>query len=298
LSNENPNQEQMKDFLAQSKPAGNPLQQYMRTPQIYITLPSKGKYWDPGSIEIPINGEVPILSMSSLDELTLKSPDALMNGQAVVDVIHSCVPCIKDAWGMPITDLDTILIAIRIATYGENMEYSSSCPECKEFNEYEIDLKRFLEAKVDLSLYDSPVVWENLIFKLRPQTYRITNNNNLEVFEQQRIVTVVNDQSLDAEIKVQKFNEIFKKMTELTMRNITQSIEYIETNGEKVTNRIYINDFIANSDVKAFKDIKDRHSQLDNSVPDKTVHTTCPDCQHKYVIPFTFDHANFFALAS
>ena len=67
---------------------------------------------------------------------------------------------------------------------------------------------------------------------------------------------------------------------------------------QQKNNLIYINDFIANSDVKAFKDIKDRHSQLDNSVPDKTVHTTCPDCQHKYVIPFTFDHANFFALAS
>ena len=298
MNNENPNQEQMKDFLSQSKPTGNPLQQYMRTPQIYVTLPSQGKYWKSGSIEMPINGEVPILSMTSLDELVLKSPDALMNGQAVVDVIQHCVPCIKDAWEMPVIDLDTILIAIRIATYGENMEYSSNCPECKELNEYEIDLKNFLELKVNLTLFDTPVVWNDLSFKLKPQIYRYVNNNNLEVFEQQRIVTVVEDQTIDAELKVQRFNEIFKKMTELTMRNVNDSIEYIEVGGEKVTNRLHINEFIANSDVKVFSDIQSRQTEIDVSVPEKEVKTVCPDCQHKYTIPFTFDHSNFFALAS
>ena len=277
MNNENPNQEQMKDFLAQSKPTGNPLQQYMRTPQIYVTLPSQGKYWKSGSIEMPINGEVPILSMTSLDELVLKSPDALMNGQAVVDVIQHCVPCIKDAWEMPVIDLDTILIAIRIATYGENMEYSSNCPECKELNEYEIDLKNFLELKVNLTLFDTPVVWNDLSFKLKPQIYRYVNNNNLEVFEQQRIVTVVEDQTIDAELKVQRFNEIFKKMTELTMRNVNDSIEYIEVGGEKVTNRLHINEFIANSDVKVFSDIQSRQTEIDVSVPEKEVKTVCPD---------------------
>jgi hypothetical protein len=63
--------------------------------------------------------------MTAKDELMLKTPDALMNGQATVEVIKSCVPSIKNPWHMPSIDIDTILIAIRIATYGENMEFSS-----------------------------------------------------------------------------------------------------------------------------------------------------------------------------
>jgi len=97
------------------------LSRYIRQPQIYITLPSGGKYWPAGSLEMPINGEIPVLSMSSYDELVLKTPDALMNGQSVVDIIQSCIRNIKDAWAMPVVDLDYCLIAIRIASYGESM---------------------------------------------------------------------------------------------------------------------------------------------------------------------------------
>jgi hypothetical protein len=102
----------------------NPLNQYLRQPAIHLKLPSGGEYWPMGTLEMPITGEVPILPMSTRDEIVLNTPDALMNGQGVVDVIHSCVPNIKNAWAMPAMDLDAVLIAIRIATYSEKMSYS------------------------------------------------------------------------------------------------------------------------------------------------------------------------------
>ena len=119
----------------------NPLTSFMRQPKIYIRLPSNGKYWPDGSIDMPDNGELPIYSMTAKDELTLKTPDALLNGQAVVDIIQSCVPNIKNAWVTPNIDLDTLLVALRIATYGEMMEISHTVPGTSEEVTHNIDLR-------------------------------------------------------------------------------------------------------------------------------------------------------------
>ena len=108
--------------VAQMQNSQNPLQRFMRQPSIYIKLPSNGVFWAQGAVEMPVSGEIPVLPMSTTDEITLNTPDALMNGVGVVDMIHSCCPNIKNAWEIPVTDLDIILIAIRIASYGEKME--------------------------------------------------------------------------------------------------------------------------------------------------------------------------------
>ena len=57
-------------------------------------------------------------------------------------------------------------------------------------------------------------------------------------------------------------------------------------------------DFIENSDRKIF-DALEKHSQkITNGIPEKTLPATCPECQHSYTTPFTFDYANFFGTAS
>ena len=70
--------------------------------------------------------------MTAKDEIRFKTPDALMNGEGVVEVIQSCVPQIKDAWQVKSYDLDTLLIAIRIATYGETMDFTFTVPGANE----------------------------------------------------------------------------------------------------------------------------------------------------------------------
>ena len=102
----------------------NPLAQYFRTPAIHLDLPSKGEGYPDGVLEMPDSGEVPVMPMTAIDEITYKTPDALFNGSSVVDVIQSCIPSIKDAWQMPITDLTAVLTAIRIASFGHNARTS------------------------------------------------------------------------------------------------------------------------------------------------------------------------------
>ena len=308
MSTESPTPEELKAMQetllkaqaqAQPQQSGNPLSGYMRTPQIYITLPSGGRFWKENSIDLPSNGELPVLAMSTKDELILKSPDALLNGQAVVDVIEHCIPNIKDAWEIPVCDFDTILIGIRIASYGEQMEYMSQCPGCNETNEYEIDLRRFMDMTVDISGYDTTTLYKDLSVKLKPATYRAINASNMEQFEQQRMFTVVNATDLSEEEKLKQFNEVFSKLTDLNVRQMAETIEYIETpDGNRVTERLFLNEFIEGADRKII-DVVTKHQQVINAgVPEKDIPTKCPDCGHEYTTPFTFDQSNFFESVS
>ena len=52
----------------------NPLQKYFRQPKLYITLPSKGKFYPGGVFESTESGELPVFSMTAKDELTFKTP--------------------------------------------------------------------------------------------------------------------------------------------------------------------------------------------------------------------------------
>ena len=123
----------------------NPLQKYFRQPKNYMRLPSRGQYYPPGTLDMPVTGELPVYAMTAKDELPFKTPDALMNGQATVDVIQSCVPNIKNAWLMPSIDLDAVLIAIRVATYGESMDVSITVPNTTIKRDYSMDLRRALD---------------------------------------------------------------------------------------------------------------------------------------------------------
>ena len=92
--------------------SNNPLQQFFRQPAIYIKLPSNGKFYPEGALTMPENGEIPVYPMTAVDEITYRTPDALFNGTAVVNVIQSCVPAIKNAWFIPAMDIDTLLLLI------------------------------------------------------------------------------------------------------------------------------------------------------------------------------------------
>jgi len=277
----------------------NPLRQYMRQPSIYIKLPSNGQYWMPGTLEQTQTGEFPVLPMSTRDEIMLNTPDALLNGEAVVSMIQSCVPNIKNAWSIPSIDLDTILIGIRIASYGESMEYVSTCPSCENQDNYEIDLRQFLDMPVDIVAYQQPFEYKGIQVYLRPLDYNSVNNQNLEQFEQQRLIQMVNDSSISEADKQQRFTQMFNLLTDYTITNVVGSISKLVTpDGLTVIDEAQIRDFVTNSERLFFAKVKEHLESIRSQFPEKKVTTVCDSCSHNYETPFTFDQSNFFAFAS
>lgn len=200
---------------------------------------------------------------------------------------------------MPITDLDTILIGIRIASYGEKMEYTSECPKCSNADNYEIDLRQFMDLPIAMEVYDTPFEYKGMQIFLQPMNYDSLNKQNLESFEQQRLVTMINDADLSAEDKQRRFAEIFQNMTNYTIANVSGSIGRIVTpEGKVVNNEAHINDYVRNSERQFYEALRNHITEISKAVPSKDVTTTCAECKHNYVTPFTFDQSNFFASAS
>ena len=170
--------------------SNNPLSQYFRQPSIYLKLPSQGRYYPDGTLNMPENGEVPVYPMTAIDEITQRTPDALFNGSAVATVIKSCVPNIIDPWAIPAVDIDSILVAIRIASYGHSMDVETTCPHCQNEEAYGLDLRTVLEQMKSPN-YNEPVIAGDIEIYFRPMNYKNLNDNNLKQFEEQKLLQVI-----------------------------------------------------------------------------------------------------------
>ena len=240
----------------------NPLANYMRQPKIYITLPSGGEFWPRGSIDVPENGEFPVYSMTARDELLFKTPDALMNGQAVVDVIQSCMPNIKDAWTAPTLDLDTILIAIRLATYGEKMPFTHTIPNTTEEVDYDIDLRMLLDQQQNNHWIEQVAISPDFIICVRPLTYRHMTQTSIKSFETSRIMNMVNDDNIPDDKKLEMFNASFNNLTKVTVDLLAESVYKIITADSEVTDRRHIAEFVANADKDIFEKVQSHLAKL------------------------------------
>ena len=272
--------------------SNNPLLKHFRQPAIYLRLPAGGRFWDQKSLEMPETNEIPIYPMTIKDEITIKTPDALMNGQGVVDVIHSCCPSIKNAWATPSVDLDAIFIAIRIASYGSSMDIDSVCPHCGEENRHAVDLTLLLD-KIQAPEY-APVEIDELVFEFKPQTFKNYNDANLVSYEQQKLIATITNSTLTDEEKVQQFNTIFPRLTDMNVSNMVNNIQAINTNGTRVTDKNHLKEFVMNCDRKVFAVIKETVDHLADAIKIKSLDAQCTTCTGTYSQALTFDQANFF----
>lgn len=281
----------------------NPLSSFMRQPKIYIRLPSGGEYWPPGSLVPSESGEYPVYSMTAKDELMLKIPDAVMNGQAVVDVIQHCVPNIKNAWNIPSLDLDIILIGIRLATYGEQMTAPLSFNDSTYEMDYVVDLRNIMDNLMSKITWDPVVsINEDITVFVRPMTYKQISESAIQTFETQKILQIANSEKLSEDEKLRAFKESFNKLTEVTIGIVEKSIFRIDTTAGSTDSPKYIKDFIDNADKEIFNKIQNHLENLreQNSLKPITI-TVTEDMRAAGVtgetveVPLVFDPSTFFA---
>lgn len=283
--------------MNQNQPKKNPLINFYRQPKIYVRLPSNGKFYEPGSLDLSENGEYPVYAMTAKDELLFKTPDALLNGTSTVELIKSCIPAILNPWVMPNIDLDFALIAIRIATYGDKMDVGTNCPHCDAENSYDMDLTAWLDIFNNF-IYNTDIVVDPLTVHVRPYTYKEVTKTALKSMEQQRIFQVINDDTLSDEIKLEKFGASFLKLTELTVDVIADCITAIDTPDGSVSDKDMIKEFIANCSKDIFQKIQDHVVQMKELIEFKAQNVTCGECSKPFSLPVTMDQSNFFAVKS
>jgi hypothetical protein len=279
----------------------NPLKRYYRQPQISIQLPSKARYYAADVVETTTTGEHPVLPMTAIDELAFRTPDSMMNGQATVDVIKSCIPTILDPWQLVNYDIDTVLIAIRIASYGETIDVTSGVPGTNESATHTVSLPQMLEQLRNIEVTDTCELKDGLKITVSPLTYKQITESQLKTFEQQRIYAQVSQSQMTAEEKTKRFTDSFKVLSELNMSLLISNIDRITLpSGESVTDRAQIKQFVENADAKLIKELENKLIDIRQQGSIKPFKAKATEEQIKagapatYEVPITFDNANFF----
>ena len=271
----------------------NPLQKYFRPPKVYVSLPSKGIYSAPGAIDQ--TEDIPVYPMTGMDEIMLKTPDALLNGEATVKVIESCVPAIKNAWEVSNLDIDLLLTAIRLATYGHEMSVTHTCPNCSTHNDYEIDVRQFVEH-FDRCTYDNTIALGELIVKIRPLNYRQITDYNLKNFALQRQLAQGLDRDSDEE-KQKIVNALFNQLADIQAEIYLEGIDSVDVPEGAVDRKEFIKEWLANSEKSIYDAIKEQIEKNRQTWKLPPQHVKCPECGTDAEFDVDLDQAGFFGRA-
>tara|TARA_B100000945_G_C20313586_1_gene564041 strand:+ start:182 stop:1006 length:825 start_codon:yes stop_codon:yes gene_type:complete len=270
----------------------SPLTKYQRQPKQSIDLPSKGRWYSQGSLEK--SEELEVFSMTASNEIATKTPDTLLSGTTTVDIIKSCIPSIRNPWEIPMTDIYTILAAIRMASYGSSINAKNTCTECSEENNYDIDIQNML-AHFAKGNFEDSVVIDNMKFSLRPLTFKELNEINKQNFKLQRTLLQVVPSITDENQRAEEQQKVYDALAVLRKNTVISSIAKIEVDNEEETDLNEIAKFIENADKDFF--VKVEQAIMRNNeqfiVPDTDIE--CANCGHKSKLNIEMDYSNFFA---
>ena len=274
----------------------DPLAKYYRMPGLHVKLPSNGAFMPPNAIDFTINHDVPVYPMRAADELLLKSPDALMSGFAIEELIKSCVPAIRMPRMISSPDLDVLLLAIRAATYGATMTVQPICPKCEEENEVSIDLGAIMATASSIDPENVVRLSDDVVVFLRPYSMENATRIGIASFEETRKVQAV-ENAEDAQRSAQ-INQSMNRIVHLSMDVLASCILRVSVREGEVGDPMSIRRFIDNVSKAWIDKLQAKMDEMSGKGMDKHYDVTCAKCGHVWKPEVEFNPATFFASAS
>lgn len=278
--------------------ASNPLKQYYRNEKISVKLPSRGKYYSEKVLVLNEDEELGIFPMTAQDEITLQNPDALLTGQAVIDVIKSCVPAINSPRKLLSCDIDALMIAIRLASYGDEANMEIACPECESKNVYSLNLEALLIQSESLDDHYEVVLENNLTVFIKPGTFESMVRQQKAAFENTKLEEAIINPEMSDEHRMKILARVFEKITKLNFELINESIDKViltNDDGEEIeiTNRKHIAEWIKNIEKSTVDVIEEKVLDVNKVGIAKTTPAECTSCSHKWDARVEFNPVNF-----
>jgi hypothetical protein len=247
-------------------------------PPTQISLPSSGIFYDPKTMFIegtdPANLRINPLSI--LDEQYYRDPVLLSTGTGVIEMIKKISPNILNPSELIEVDVDAILLATRLISFGSIMKVTHTCnsPElkdttkksenqeltpddfvCRHENSISIDLNEFIlrygpMENLDKYVVDIQIDEKNKqVVHLKPISYKtaivifinaIKSSNKLRSYENLDIENAIMDKDFATE-----YLSIFKETVVHHTDVLIDSINFIETSsGLKVYDKDNIREWI------------------------------------------------------
>lgn len=273
----------------------NPLADFYRNPKLYVTLPSGTDFYSKDVVEMTEVGELPVYPMTAKDDILTKNPDALLNGDAVIKLVKSCVPAVKNPALLLAPDMEVLLIAIRQASSDTKfMEVDRNCPECNEPNRFDLDLSVALAESQEIEPLKEVVLSNGLKVLISPTNYMHTIQGAKAVIEQNRQFQNIDVNNSDEQLKA--LGDALEKLSTMNYEVILKSIVSITIpdTGLVVDDVKQIADFLDNVEKAIGIELNDAVSQINNGGIQKEVEMQCGECKHVYTTPINYDPVGFF----
>ena len=302
----------------------NPLLDELEQQTVTVALPTLGRWYDdsvlhpdadPSSIEVGVLGIVA--------EHTFRDPWLLVSGQAIPKLIKSICPAISDPTKLAEIDIETILLANRLISYGEKMEIKQQCrnPDVnegskkkkvvpcthenlivvdlqnlltryspftdKEFNRYVMEFEELKGQVVHLQ----PIPYNNVIEVVRKTA---TNMKQYQKFSGVDIEAVMGD--LDV---LGLYEDLVSDNTQMSLYSIVHSIHHVETSkGAAVADKEVIKNWLNKIPSRLVKQIDNKIAEITIDVQKiATVEFECTACGFKNTVRIQMDPQMLFTEA-
>lgn len=288
----------------------NPLlDRFNKMPPETFRLPSRGTLYNNGELDGEVtNGEVLVYPMTTVDEITMKSPDMLFQGTAVEKVFKRCIPQVNKPLELLSNDVDYLLMCLRMVTYGPTLELKWDCPECKVKKENE---KVSMEGSGDIEATHSredpesfdnvkgktyAVSLEKLLKKTRPLEFHNNKDFNVELKTGEKVV-----------LKPTTFKEMLnlyqydvdalttpEDLEDFVMDGILAVIQSVDG----ITNKVHIREWAKKCEAPVMESLQQRIHSANDWGTSYTHTFVCNKCSFEYTGEIPLNPIEFFTQPS
>jgi len=244
-------------------PTINPLQGFYRKAKFQMSLPSEGRWYQKDTLRLNADSTVDVFAMTAADDIKFRAGEASLTGHNTYTLIKNCIPNIIDPVDMPSIDLDTILLAIRMASYGDNMEISCDVPNTSLVRKIPIKISGLLKKLPTSKDWDSILeitneTGEKIIFDIKPTPLKDVFNATKNIIKTKQQLQSMSQNGNDTDADLLKFDANIQTLGDVTINIVAASIESITfSNGATEKNPIIILDLLSGMDVAYFNTIKE-----------------------------------------
>ena len=293
-------------------------------PDITVSLPTLGRWYyeyDPETETVHQNTilkegcnveEITVKVIGLLAEMNYKDPFLLVTGQSMPKLLNHVCPEILNPSQLSEVDIEAILLAARIASYGNEMRLEHKCSqkikggkECDETNTINVDLQQFIMkyAPFDKKYFDEyELKLERLgqTVMLRPPPYQdivnyqkgsIINENKLKGFGD-----VTPEALLMESSTAEQYSKIMESNGEMAADSIASCVLYVVgRDGGKHWDREDIKSYIRGIPSEEVDQIRDRIKKVGKVLGELSrLEYTCSKCKKKNVLSLHMDPQRLF----
>lgn len=301
-----------------------------KMPGVSILLPTQGQFYGPGVLAEGVDAkeEIDVGTLTLMDEVRYRDPFLLASGRAVRDMIRRLCPVVVDPDRLLDVDVEAILLAARIASYGDIIEVEVSCsnPETIDLldpdtNEPTGEKKRVCDYKghfeanlIDLMTNYAPMEdmerfdhvlqpWGHKI-SFKPLSHSMALHVTKLVMQRQREIAsfqnVDDDQALFDKDAMEAYVRAMTTTMSMTLDMLADTIFKVTTkDGQVIDDQGMISEWLARLPKNRVDEINDASNKLLEFVRGLSMlGFTCPECGHDQKVPLVLDADRLFLSAA